>query len=171
MSHHTGPFPDQSNAALPNMAPGNTSNQPASQYAVQPPFQHSGPLNSHPPFRGPPSFLGQAAPGQGAGTGAHSGQHPMVNGNANGNVNGNMNGSDNSWVPSAHQFIANALRSSGLADMNHSMARPAVPMFMAPDQEFGSQHNVRAPPNSPAEGFSQMATAPANTFDSGTPVP
>lgn len=109
MSHNTGPFNGQSNAALPNMARGSFPNQ----HAVQPPAQHPGPLNSNPPFRGSaPSFHSQAAPGQGAGTGAHSGPHPMVNGNVNGNINGNMGTSDESWIPSAHQVISNALRVS-----------------------------------------------------------
>jgi hypothetical protein len=109
MSHNTGPFPRQSNAALPNMARGTFPNQ----HAVQPPTQYPEPLNSHPPFRGgAPSFHGQGAPGQGAGTGAHSGPHPMVNGNVHGSINGNMAIGDESWIPSAHQVISNALRVS-----------------------------------------------------------
>ncbi|KAJ4132732.1 hypothetical protein NW754_015548 [Fusarium falciforme] len=142
------------------------------QHAVQPPSQHPGPLSSHPPFRGrAPSFYGQAAPGQGAGTGAHSGPHPMVNGNVHGSINGNMVTGDDSWIPSAHQVISNALRSSGLVNVqNHSMVRPPVPVVIAPGPGFGLQNHVLAPPNSPAEGFAQLATA-ANTYGPGASVP
>ncbi|KAJ3466829.1 hypothetical protein MRS44_004393 [Fusarium solani] len=165
MSHNTGPFPGQLNAALPNMARGTFPNQ----HAVQPPAQYPGPLNSHPPFRGgAPSFHGQGAPGQGAGTGAHSGPHPMVNGNVHGSINGNMAIGDESWIPSAHQVISNALRSSGLGNQN--IERPPMPVVIAPGQEFGLQNYVRAPPNSPAEGFAQLATA-ANTYGPGASVP
>ncbi|RSL57059.1 hypothetical protein CEP54_008477 [Fusarium duplospermum] len=177
MSHNTGAFPNQSNAALPNMARSNFPNQNASQHAVQPPAQHPAPLNSNPFRGGAPAFYSQAAPGHGAGTGAHSGPHPMVNGNVNGNINGNSNGNiggygngDDSWVPSAHQVISNALRSSGLV-MNTLIERPPMPMFMAPDHEFRHEFgHVRAPPNSPAEGFAHLATA-ANTYGPGASAP
>ncbi|RSL94949.1 hypothetical protein CEP52_012340 [Fusarium oligoseptatum] len=165
MSHNTGPFPNQSNAALPNMARGNFPNQNASQHAVQPPaqhpVQHPTPLNSNP-------FLG--APGHGAGTGAHSGPHPMVNGNVNGNFNGNFNGNaggymsgDDSWISTAHQAISNAIQSSGFV-VNTPIERPPMPMpmILAPHHEFGPHyehtppHYPRDPPNSPAEGFAHL---------------
>ncbi|UPK91361.1 hypothetical protein LCI18_002296 [Fusarium solani-melongenae] len=143
------------------------------QHAVQPLSQHPGPLNSHPPFRGrarAPSLYGQAAPGQGAGTGAHSGPRPMVNGNVHSSINGNMATGDDSWIPSAHQVISNALQSSGLAVQNHTMVRPPVPLGMSPVPGIGLQSHYRAPPNSPAEGFAQLASA-ANTYGPGAPVP
>ncbi|KAM0415729.1 hypothetical protein ACHAPT_013314 [Fusarium lateritium] len=141
MSHYSDPFTDQSNAALPNMARA-------------PAVQHPGPLTSNPPqFRVAPSLQGQAAPTQHGGTGPHSGQQPMVNGNSSDN---------NSWIPSAHQAISNALRSSGLATTNHGMARSNMP----PSTNLNFGLSYRAPPNSPVEGFARHA-APRAAYNSG----
>ncbi|KAI8683309.1 hypothetical protein NCS56_00455200 [Fusarium sp. Ph1] len=164
MSHNTGPFPGQSNAVLPNMARGTFPNQ----HAVQPPAQHPGPLSSHPPFRGgAPSFHGQGAPGQGAGTGAHSGPHPMVNGNVHGSINGNMAIGDESWIPSAHQVISNALRSSGLVG-NQNIERPPMPVVIVPGQEFGLQNYMGG--QATMNGVPQEQAPQVNGVEPGPPT-
>ncbi|KAM5347116.1 hypothetical protein ACJ41O_010121 [Fusarium nematophilum] len=95
MSSPSDPFADPSDAALPNQARVNFNF----------PNPHPNPLASHPPLGPAPSFRGHATPtgGAGFGPGLAPGGTPQMNGDAN------------SWVPSAHQAISNAIRVGGQA--------------------------------------------------------
>ncbi|KAK6710860.1 hypothetical protein SNK03_005264 [Fusarium graminearum] len=123
MSYHTDRFPGQSNAQQPQTAQGNGA------------FQHPGPLSSNPPF-GVPSFQPLSDRPQNT-AGCHS---PESASYAN----------SNSWMPSAHQALNNALQASGFGDMQNGMETMSplpsngnpVPSIIEPPV---------APPNSPIQ--------------------
>ncbi|KAL4721892.1 hypothetical protein ACLX1H_011084 [Fusarium chlamydosporum] len=126
MSHFTDQPSGVHDAYQPQMAHGNSASQ------------HPGPLSSNPPF-GAPSFQPQA------------GQFPSTAAWHNPESASQMNPNSNSWMPSAHQVLNNALQASGFGNVQAGMG--AMGTFTPSDGPVPNDLEPPvAPPNSPAQG-------------------
>ncbi|KAG8671818.1 hypothetical protein FPOAC2_05180 [Fusarium poae] len=142
MSYHIGQFPGQSDAQQSQMAQENFA-----------PY-HPGPLSSNPPF-GIPSFRPQPSRPQNAASSHNPESASLAN--------------SNSWMPSAHQALNNALQASGFGEEQNGMGAMAtlppngnpVPSILEPPV---------APPNSPVQGV-PGTVVPCMPLDTGALAP
>ncbi|KAJ4259607.1 hypothetical protein NW762_007537 [Fusarium torreyae] len=145
MSYHSDPFAGQSDPSLPVIAQENFSTQ------------HPGPLVSNPPF-GPPTFQPQPGPPRGPDSGYNSESASQVNFDSN------------SWVPSAHQAITNALQASGYANGPVDMAAMGMLPGQYAEPDYGSVEPPTVPPNTPIQGVSRLV-APAMPYGADASAP
>ncbi|KAL6917506.1 hypothetical protein ACHAPO_000675 [Fusarium lateritium] len=142
MSYHTGQFPGQFNAQQPHMAQGSSASH------------HPGPLSSNPPF-GIPSFRSQPSRPQNP-AGSHSPESASL-------------ANSNSWMPSAHQALNNALQASGFGEEQNGMgAMITLPLNGNPVPSI--LEPPVAPPNSPVQGIPGIVI-PCMPLDTGALAP
>ncbi|KAF5021814.1 hypothetical protein F66182_6140 [Fusarium sp. NRRL 66182] len=142
MSYHSGPLEDQSGTSLPYMT------QPSQ---VNLTTQHPGPLVSNPPFR---SFAFQPQPARDVDAEHCEEHHPEPS--------SQMNSGSNSWVPSAHQALTNALQASGYANMGAGVATQYT------EPAYNPVAPLIVPPNSPAQGMGGQAHGAGSLMTNGT---
>ncbi|KAF4969743.1 hypothetical protein FSARC_3086 [Fusarium sarcochroum] len=142
MSYHSDPFAGQSGPSLPTIVQGNFSTQ------------HPGPLVSNPPF-GPPTFQPQPGPPRGSDSGYNSESASQLNPDTN------------SWVPSAHQAITNALQASGYANGAVDMATMGMFSAQYSEPNYDSFEPPMVPPNTPIQGMGGQAHSAVNHMANG----